>query len=187
VTDPEVPAMSTFANPAGSDAAATSDYVRALLDLLGDRDPMAVVEEMPSALAAATAGLDEERLRRPERPGKWSVAEVVAHLADSELVWGYRLRRVLADERPNITGYDQDLWASRLRYREVAVPDALATFNALRAANVRLLRAASPEDLARVGVHSERGEESVAHMLRLYAAHDLVHRRQIDRIKAAVV
>ena len=165
----------------------TTSYVRALLDLLGDRDPLSVVSATEGALGQAVAGVDEAALRRPEREGKWSIAEVVAHLADSELVWGYRLRRVLADERPQITGYDQDLWAQRLRYRETSVADSLALFAPLRAANLRLLRAATAADLQRVGVHSERGEESVAHMLKLYAAHDLVHLRQIARIKAAVV
>jgi uncharacterized damage-inducible protein DinB len=164
----------------------TTSYVRALLDLLGDRDPLAVVEAMPAALERAVAGIDEERLRRPEREGKWSINDVVAHLADSDLVWGYRLRRVLAEERPPITGYDQDLWANRLRYREASLADSLALLAANRAANLRLIRAATPADLQRAGVHSERGEESVAHMLKLYAAHDLVHLRQIERIKAAV-
>lgn len=164
----------------------TTDYVRALLDLLGDRDPLAVVAATPAALERATAGADEALLRKPEREGKWSVAEVLAHLADSELVWGYRLRRVLAEERPKIIGYDQDLWADRLRYREARLADSLATFSALRATNLRLVRAATPADLQRVGVHTERGEESVAHMLKLYAAHDLVHLRQIERIKKAV-
>ena len=161
----------------------TTSYVQALIDLLGDRDPLAVVEATPAALERTAAGLDDERLRRPEKPGKWSIAEVVAHLADSELVWGYRLRRVLADDRPRITGYDQDAWAGRLRYRDAAIADSLALFKALRPANLRLVRAATPEDMQRVGVHTERGEESVAHMLKLYAAHDLVHLRQIERIK----
>jgi hypothetical protein len=178
--------MSTFANPSGSDAAATSDYVRALLDLLGDRDPMAVLDEMVPALQAAVRGLDEVRLRRPERPGKWSVNEVVAHLADSDLVFGYRLRRVLAEDRPSLSGYDQDRWADGLRYRDADLGESLARFAALRGGNVRLLRAATPADLSRVGLHAERGEESVAQMIKLYAAHDLVHRRQIDRIKAAI-
>ena len=183
---PDSTAASPFANPAGEARDAAQGYVRALLDLLGDREPLAVVAATPAALAGAVAGLDAERLHRPERPGKWSLAEVLAHLADSDLVWGYRLRRVLAEERPTLTGYDQDAWAARLHYRDARVADSLALFGALRAANLRLVRATTPADLQRVGVHSERGEESVTHLLALYAAHDLVHLRQIERIKAAV-
>ena len=164
----------------------TTSYVQALLDLLGDRDPLAVVEATPAALERATAGVGDALLKKPEREGKWSVAEVCAHLADSELVWGYRLRRVLAEERPQIIGYDQDLWADRLRYRDARLADSLATFAALRTANLRLVRSTSAADMQRVGVHTERGEESVAHMLKLYAAHDLVHLRQIERIKKTV-
>lgn len=184
----EAIATSPFANSAAEakDAGASASYVRALLDLLGDRQPFAVLEETPQRIEAIVAGLDEERLRRPERPGKWSINEVVAHLADSELVMGYRFRRILADDRPQITGYDQDGWAERLRYRDARLDESLAQFRALRAANVRLVRGATPEELQRVGVHSERGEESAAHLLTLWAAHDLVHRRQIARIKAAV-
>jgi hypothetical protein len=178
--------MSTFANPSGSDAAANDAYVRALLELLGDRQPLSVLDEMVPALEAAVAGVDGERLHLPERAGKWSVAEVLAHLADSELVFGYRLRRVLAEDRPELTGYDQDGWADNLRYAETDPSESLALFAAQRAGNLRLVRGLGPADLSRVGLHSERGEESVALMLQLYAAHDLVHRRQIDRIKAAV-
>jgi hypothetical protein len=145
-----------------------------------------VLAATPPAIAGILAGLDAARLRRPERPGKWSIGEVIAHLADSELVMGYRFRRILADERPQITGYDQDRWAERLRYRDAEIGDSLAQLGALRTANLRLVRAATAEELQRVGLHSERGEESAAHLLRLWAAHDLVHLRQLERIKAAV-
>ena len=135
---------------------------------------------------AAVRGLGEAALRRPEKPGKWSVLQVVQHLADSDLVWAYRVRRILADDRPTISGYDQDLWAERLRYADARLEDALEQFAAVRRANLRLLRALEPDQWSRVGIHSERGEESVAHLTKLYAAHDLVHLRQIARIRAAV-
>lgn len=111
---------------------------------------------------------------------------VLQHLADSELVWGYRLRMVLAHDRPQITGYDQDLWAARLEYDDADPDQALKDFAALREANLRLLARASADDLKRVGVHAERGEESVAHMIRLYAGHDLLHLAQLARIRHAV-
>jgi len=184
----EVIATSPFENnfAEAQQPGGATPYVRALLDLLGDRDPYTVLEATPQRIESIVAGVDEERLRRPERPGKWSLAEVVAHLADSELVMGYRFRRILADERPQILGYDQDRWAERLRYRDARIDDSLAQLAPLRAANVRLVRAATPEELQRVGLHSERGEESVAHLRNLWAAHDLVHLRQLERIKAAV-
>jgi hypothetical protein len=84
-------------------------------------------------------------------------------------------------------GYDQDLWASRLRYRDVEVSDALEQFTALRRANMRIWEHLSPADLVRVGVHGERGEESLEHMRRLYAAHDLLHLQQLERILASLL
>jgi DinB superfamily len=110
----------------------------------------------------------------------------VRHLADSEIVWGYRLRLVLAQDRPTITGYDQDLWADRLAYGDAPVDQAIDDFTTLRRSNLRLLSAASKADLQRVGVHSERGEESVAHMIRMYAGHDLLHLAQLARIRQAI-
>jgi hypothetical protein len=153
----------TFSNPAGHAAAAAFGYVRALLDLLGSQ-------------------LDAAALRRPERPEKWSVIEVVQHLADSDLVMGFRIRMVLASDRPPLQGYDQDRWVSELRYREVPLATALHQLAGLREGNLALARRMAPEQLERIGIHSERGEESIALMLRLMAGHDLVHRRQIDRI-----
>jgi hypothetical protein len=122
-----------------------------------------------------------------QAPGKWSIRDVVQHLADSELVGGFRLRMVLAHDRPPLMGYDQDLWASRLRYHDVDVRDALEQFTALRRANVRLWQHLSPTDLIRVGIHGERGEESLEHMRRLYAGHDLLHLRQLERIRASLL
>ena len=91
---------------------------------------------------------------------------------------------VLSHDRPQIAGYDQDRWADRLRYGDADAVQALDDFTALRRANLRLLQRATADDLARVGVHAERGEESVAHMIKLYAGHDLLHLRQLARIKA---
>jgi hypothetical protein len=93
---------------------------------------------------------------------------------------------VLAQERPPLTGYDQDLWSERLHYDRLPVDEALDRFAVLRRSNLRLLKEASPADLQRVGVHAERGDESVEHMIRMYAGHDLLHLRQLARIREAV-
>ena len=174
----------TFSNPAADAAASAPAYVRSLLALLGDRDPLQVMAEQLPWLEDRLAGHDHVALRRAEAPGKWSVVEVVQHLADTELVYGYRTRVVLSEDRPPLPGFDQDRWARLFRYAEVRPEEALAQLQALRPANLRVWRNLSAEQLARTGRHSERGDESVAQMLRLGAAHDLVHRRQIDRILA---
>jgi len=172
-----------FSNLSGTDP---TDYIQALLDLLGDRDPVEVLAATPSELRRALEPLPEAQLRRKEAPGKWSRLEVVAHLADSEIVYSWRLRLSLAEERPTLTGYDQDSWAARFDYPSADLAEVLTRFEVLRGANVHLLRRASPADWERVGVHTERGEESVRRLTELYAAHDLVHLRQVARIAKAV-
>jgi uncharacterized damage-inducible protein DinB len=178
--------MSVFTNPASRAAGDAEAYVSAVLGLLGDRDPLTILRDTRGALARGIHELSAEQLRRPERPGKWSIAAVLQHLADAELVWAWRMRLILAQDRPVITGYDQDLWADRLHYDRASPADAIDMFDVLRGSNLRLLAGASPADLDRVGVHSERGEESLRHTIKLYAGHDLLHLNQIERIRAVV-
>jgi len=175
----------TFSNPAGNAPAAAQAYVRALLDLLGTRDPLAVMAELLPWLEPRLASVPEPVLRKPEAPGKWSVIQVVQHLADSDLVAGYRVRMVVAEHSPPLQGYDQDGWAREFQYDQVPLAAALDQLRSLRIANLRLWSRLTPDQLQRVGMHSERGPESAGHILRLMAAHDLVHRRQIDRILAS--
>ena len=178
--------MSVFTNPASSSAEQAEAYIRAVLGLVGSTDPLEILEHTPKALRTAVGGMSPDLAGRPEAPGKWSVRHVLRHFADSELVWGYRLRMVMAHDRPILTGYDQDAWADRLHYDEADVDETVEEFEVLRRANLRLLQQASADDLKRVGVHSERGDESVEHMIRLYAGHDVLHLRQIERIRVAV-
>jgi hypothetical protein len=177
--------MSVFTNRQSRSPEQAREYTAAILGLLGDRDPLYVLRTTPQALREAVAALSLDRLSTPEAPGKWSIRHVVRHLADSEIVWGWRLRLVLAQDRPPITGYDQDAWADRLQYGEAPIDEALDEFSALRRTHVRLVSTLDESDRMRVGVHAERGEESVSHMIKMYAGHDLLHLRQIDRIRAA--
>ena len=178
--------MSVFTNPSSGAADQAAAYVSAILNLLGSRDPMSVLHETPAALGRAIDGLPNAKLQQREKPDKWSIAHVLQHLADSEVVWSWRMRLILAQDRPTITGYDQDAWADHLHYDEADPSESLETFRVLRRANLRLVERASPQDLQRVGVHAERGEESVEQQRRLYAGHDLLHLQQIARIRHAV-
>jgi hypothetical protein len=96
------------------------------------------------------------------------------------------MRLVAAEDRPTLTGYDQDAWVTGLRYRDGDPEDALQQFELLRRLNLRLLHGLPPGGLERVGLHNERGEESLGHMVRLYAGHDLVHLRQLERVLTVV-
>ncbi|NUO78987.1 DinB family protein [candidate division KSB1 bacterium] len=177
---------SVFSNPAGGAKEAAAQYVQALLELLGNRDPLKVQEELYDAIVSEVTGLEEAALRHPEKPGKWSIMQVVQHLADSELVAGYRMRMILAHPNPPIQGYDQDAWANELRYNDVSLRDALEQLRVLRSLNLKLVRSLSKEQLAREGLHSERGPESVWKIVQMMAGHDLLHRNQIQRIKQSL-
>src|SRR5215470_16310969 len=110
--------MSIFTNPAASAPEQASQYVAAVLRLVRDRDPVDVLAETTGLLDDALKNLSSLQIAQPEGDGKWSVRDVLRHLADSEIVWGFRLRMTLAHDRPLLIGYDQDLWASRLHYGE---------------------------------------------------------------------
>src|SRR3954467_10885070 len=178
--------VATFSNPAGGAKDAAAAYTRMLLEMLGDRDPIEILTEQPAALERATGGLSDAQLRQPEKAGKWSVGEVIQHLADSEMFTAYRIRMILAADTPEIQAYDQDAFARRLRYAGASVPEALTQIRVLRGRTLDLLRGLRPEEWDRYGVHSERGRESVRHTVNLQAGHDLVHLRQIARIKSAI-
>ena len=175
--------MSIFTNSISAAKDEADAYINAVLKLLNDKDPLAVLHGLASELEKLANGLSSEQLKHSEAPGTWSILEVIHHFADSELVWAYRLRMVLAEKQPEITGYDQDRWASRLKYREANLAEVMELLGILRKANLHLINSLSEEELQRAGVHSERGEETIEHMIRLYAGHDLVHLNQIARIR----
>ncbi|MGH1362803.1 MAG: DinB family protein [Calditrichia bacterium] len=174
--------MSVFTNPATGAEEEAAAYIQATLSLLGDQEPLAVLTELADVMESSVLSHSTDQLNKPEAPGKWSAKQVVLHMADSELVWGWRLRLILGHDKPEITGYDQDLWANRLKYSEEDLDLALKRIRVLRESNLRLIQSLTEAERARTGVHSERGEESIEHMIRLYAGHDLVHRQQLQRI-----
>lgn len=177
--------MTIFTNPADAAPDAAAAYIEAVLGTLGSRNPIEVLAGTPDELGRLVGDTPSAVLREPEAPGRWSVGETLAHLADSELVWAFRLRMVLGQERPALAGYDQDAWAASLSYGDVAPSTSLERFSFARRWNLTLLDRLPDQALDRVGVHAERGDESVRHMINLYAGHDLVHVAQIRRILAA--
>jgi hypothetical protein len=161
-------------------------YIAGTLEVLGSQDPLEALQATVPALRRILASLSPGQIRQPEADRKWSIAQTIQHLADSELVFGYRVRMALAHDRPRLGAYDENLWAQRLHYAGANADEALQTLDVLRRSNLRLISAATDDDLARVGLHEERGVESVAQLIRLEAGHDLVHLRQVDRIRRAV-
>ena len=175
----------TFSNPASQAKETAAAYVKALMDLLGDRDPFEVQSQLLLSLQTEIKSLNDATLRRPEKSGKWSIMQVIHHLAETELVYRYRMRMILAQPAPEIQGYDQDMWATELKYNEMDLDEALEIIRVLRSANLKMLRGLSEAQWERYGMHSERGPESIRKIMQMIAAHDLLHLNQIKRIKKA--
>ena len=160
-------------------------YRRLLLGLLGEDDP-AVVQGGTVARMRALVREAGDQLRDRPAPGEWSVIECLGHLVDGELVVSTRARWVLAEDQPDIVGYDQDRWVDGLHHRDDDPEDLLGLFASLRAANLRLWAATPPAARERFGVHRERGPESYDLMWHLTAGHDRFHVAQAERPLAAV-
>jgi len=152
-------------------------YRTMLLRALGDDDPADVQRESLGEVRRFVAeARDLIGVRPPD--GGWSALECLGHLTDGELVLAARVRWILAQDEPDIVGYDQDAWVTALRHG-VDDPYALVNlFTALRRSNLALWAASSPADRARIGVHRERGAERYDLMFRLAAGHDRVHLAQ---------
>ena len=157
-------------------------YIARILGCLGTREPLDVLGSTARTLATLVESRNVEDLRWTPSPTRWSAAAIVAHLADAEIVASYRIRMILASSGVAIQAFDQDVWASTFEYQAQHVPAALAVFTPLREAWLRLVANGGPDCLDRYGVHAERGRETIGHLLRLYAGHDLNHLQQIVRI-----
>lgn len=141
-------------------------------------------EKAPKQVAAAVSGLPERALRFKPAPDKWCILEVLGHLADTELVYGYRIRQMLADKTPVIAPIDQDDWAAHLGYTEAQAPEMIALFGLNRHHNLRLLRRVKAEDLGRSAYHPElKRDVTLEEMVEKLDVHSSGHLAQIDGLK----
>jgi hypothetical protein len=159
-------------------------YQALLLAALGDDDPALVQASTPAAVRALLAEAGEDVRSQPE-PGEWSVLQCLGHMLDGELVVAGRYRWILAQDEPDIVGYDQALWVERL-HRADDPDELLALFEPLREANLALWGRTTPDERARIGIHRERGPESVELTFRLLGGHDRIHLAQARAALAAV-
>jgi DinB superfamily len=170
-----MPVPDPIADPGGY-----QEYLVALLD--GD-DPAEVQAATPSSLRMLVADAGDDLYRRPAER-EWSVFGCLAHLTDAELVMSARYRFILAHDQPPIVGYDQDRWVEAL-HPDGGDPLALLDlFEALRTADVALWKATTPAQRARVGMHAERGPESLDLAFRMIGGHDRFHLHQAEEALA---
>jgi hypothetical protein len=158
-------------------------YRRELLALLGDDDPAQVLATTLAEFQERAGGLPDVLVTRRPQPGEWSVAELLGHLWDAELAYAFRARSILAQDRPQLPAYDQDAWATLAR---PPFAKLLASFAAMRSANLALIRA-TPADLwERAGIHAERGPTSFRVATDEIAGHARAHQLQLEQTIAAV-
>jgi DinB superfamily len=174
----------TERTPPLGDTKAWLSFTANVIALVGDADPLAILTETVEHIRRLVESVPRNALDATERPGGWSVVGVVEHLADAELVFGYRLRQILTLDCPRLESFDQDRWAALGAYNDGDVMAALATFAVLRGRHLRLWGRVSGAAWERVGMHGDRGAESLRDMVRIIAGHDLAHRQQIARILA---
>jgi hypothetical protein len=158
------------------------EYSARLLALSAGADPFEVLGSTPAAIGRLIGGRSAAELQRSPEPGRWSVAQIVSHFADSEIVFAYRIRMILASPGTAIQAYDQDAWSRAQRAESSDAHRSLALFTPIRESMLRLLRGLNAEELERYGIHAERGRETVRHLLALYAGHDRNNLAQIERL-----
>jgi methionine--tRNA ligase beta chain len=159
-------------------------YRDRLLSLLRSRDPLKVLETTPMVIRRIVAGRTLEQLAWKPEPARWSVTQILAHLSDTETVGAWRFRSVIGQNGVALQPFDQDQWAHAFRYEHADPFESLELFAVTRAGTLRVLRRIDPALMDNHGIHGERGEESVRHLVNLYAGHDLNHLGQIEQLLA---
>ncbi len=149
---------------------------------LGDRVPLEVISTTAKQLRHYADVFGSRRLDQSPAPGKWSAREILCHLADCEIVFAYRLRQAAAEEHHVIQPFDQDKWAAA--YAAFDGTAALAVFSSVRQWNILFIKKASPQMLAKILTHPERGEMTLQTVVETMAGHDINHLGQLERLAA---
>jgi hypothetical protein len=160
------------------------EYVQRILGYVGAQDPLSIQRRTPEELERFIKGASASRLRKRPAPEKWSIVEILAHLADTEIVASWRIRAILGAPGTPLKAFDQDTWVTAGHYDRRDPRRSLELFRVLREVNLELFKTLTPEQWKQHGMHAERGVETVEHMLRLFAGHDVNHTRQVEQILA---
>ena len=157
-------------------------YTQRIVGHVEGKKPMTVQAATAKKIAQLIKGASTGKLRKRPAPDKWSVSHIVAHLADAEIVIGFRMRLILGAPGTPIAAFDQDSWVTSGHYEKRDARKSVEQFRVLREANLALLKSLTPEQWKQFGMHSERGQETIEHIVRMTAGHDVNHLKQIERI-----
>lgn len=160
----------------------TSDYLARIRSLAGAKDPLVAQAEAPALIADLIGSVSPERLTLRPKQDKWSVGEILAHLAEDEIATAWRYRQMVEHSGSALAGFDENLWAELGNYSERDPHNSLTLFRLLRDANIRFLQALKPEQWESFGVHAERGRITVRDLATHMVGHDANHIEQIRKI-----
>ena len=150
-------------------------------ETLGTQDPQKVIAATPQRLIELLDGLTDAQIESHPAPGKWNLREIIAHLADCEIAWSWRLRQAYGEPHAVIQPFDQDTWTPV--YSAYSLAEAIACFKALRKWNVAFIGALTPADRRKPVTHPERGEETLWTLVEIMAGHDLHHLAALEKGK----
>jgi hypothetical protein len=157
-------------------------YIHRILGHVEGQDAMKVQRSTAARLKKSISGLAPKQLKWRPEPAKWSISEIIAHLADVEIVAGWRIRSVIGENGITIQPFDQDAWASVFDYQARDAKRSLELFRLLRENNLAMLKEIPKEKWDNYGMHLERGKETIAHLARMFAGHDTNHMLQVESI-----
>ena len=160
-------------------------YTQRIVGNVEGKQPLEVQAATAKKIERLIKGLSTAKLRKRPAPDTWSVNEILAHLAEAEIAGGFRMRLILGSPGTPVAAFDQDAWVVSGHYDKRNPQRSLEQFRALRQANLELLKSLTPEQWKHHGIHAERGKETIEHIVRMFAGHDLNHLRQIEEIVAA--
>jgi hypothetical protein len=160
------------------------EYKKRIAGHLGNQKPLQVQAATAKKIEKLIKGVPRSKLGRRPQPNKWSAVEIIAHLGETEMVVGYRMRMILSKPGTPIEAYDQDRWAESGKYSKRDAKKELDLFRAIREANLALLKSLDVGQWKHFGMHAERGEETIERIAAMLAGHDLNHLKQIERILA---
>jgi uncharacterized damage-inducible protein DinB len=164
-------------------AETVEQYIARIRANVAGKDPFEVIKQTPARMREMVASATPERLDYRPAPGKWSIREQLAHLADAEVVIAARIRWAAAEPGTAVVAYDQDKWANTARYAEVPVEQSLALFSTVREATVAFIGRLSAEQRANAYTqHAERGKETLQRILEMTAGHDINHLEKIAEL-----
>ncbi len=160
----------------------TQQYIQRILGYVEGKDPLKTQQTTAAKLEKTLKSVNKCDLAARPASDKWSIQEIIAHLAECELVAGWRYRSILNNNGTTIQAFDQDAWAKTSDYSHADPKKSLQMFRVLRDANLALLASIPKDKWLNYGVHEERGNESIAHLVRMFAGHDLNHLQQIEKL-----